>query len=225
MYKKWPNIKYGIQINNLTVIEDAPPKMFKHKNGVSGFYKMVKCKCHCGALFTTYWNNLRSGQVKSCGCVKKYLGTHGLHKHPLYFVRDSMIARCYRESSRAYKNYGAKGVRVCKEWLDDFMSFYNWAINNGWKRDLQIDKDIKGNGFLYSPENCCFVTAKENMRNRTNSIYVDINGKKMSVLDISIKYGIPYTCVYQRLKRGISGEKLLSKSKSETWSSNRRKTT
>lgn len=80
---------------------------------------------------------------------------HGLcinKKHPLYKKYYSMKARCYNPNSLAYKNYGGRGIKICDEWLEDVMNFYNWAINNGYKENLTLDRiNVNGN---YEPNNC-----------------------------------------------------------------------
>lgn len=68
---------------------------------------------------------------------------HGLSKHPLHNVWHGIKCRCYGKSSKGYNNYGALGVIMCDEWKNNFKSFYDWAISNGWEKGLQIDKDIK----------------------------------------------------------------------------------
>ncbi len=88
--------------------------------------------------------------------------THGLSRHPLYYVWQAMKMRCYNENYKDYKYYGAKGVKMCDEWFNDFEPFYKWAMNNGYKKGLQVDKDIKGIGKLYGPDSCVFVTPKIN---------------------------------------------------------------
>ena len=88
---------------------------------------------------------------------------HGLSRHPLYAVWEDMKSRCYNLNDKRYKDYGGRGVTVCDEWINSPAAFIEWALENGWKTGLQIDKDIKG-GNIYSPENCTIVTNKENMR-------------------------------------------------------------
>ena len=73
--------------------------------------------------------------------------------------RDVKI-RCYNDKSKSFLNYGFRGITMCDEWLNDFLSFYNWSIDNGWKESLHLDrKDNDGN---YCPENCQFITKSEN---------------------------------------------------------------
>lgn len=72
-----------------------------------------------------------------------------------------MRQRCENKNIKCYRNYGARGVTVCKEW-GDFSIFYDWAMSNGWEQGLHVDKDKIGNGLLYSPETCCIITQAEN---------------------------------------------------------------
>ena len=79
----------------------------------------------------------------------------------------NMRTRCYNKKSDHYKFYGERGITVCNEWLNDKFVFYNWAINNGYNENNQIDRiNVDGN---YEPNNCRFITNKENSRNRTSN--------------------------------------------------------
>jgi len=90
---------------------------------------------------------------------------HGLTmKHPLYTTWQRMKRRCYYKGDNRYYTYGERGITVCKQWRDNFLHFYNWALNNGWEEGLQIDR--KDNNKNYAPENCRFVTPKQNSNNR-----------------------------------------------------------
>lgn len=73
-----------------------------------------------------------------------------------------MKRRCFNKNDPAYKNYGGRGITICNEWLNDFMTFYNWAEAHGIKKGLDIDR-IDNDGD-YSPSNCRFTTRKENGR-------------------------------------------------------------
>lgn len=132
-----------------------------------------KCSCDCGKTTTTRGKNLRSGNTKSCGCMR---GTSGgvteyispeYRKHngnTLYTVWLGMIRRCYNEHCENFHRYGGRGIKVCEEWKNNFETFVKWALSNGYNHDLQIDRmDNDGN---YEPSNCRWVTVVENARNR-----------------------------------------------------------
>lgn len=131
------------------------------------------CRCDCGTEKKVTTQQLTLKGTKSCGCLcreinsKRSIGNdygkkHGLSYHPLRFIRKSMIHRCYNKNNKFYKNYGGRGIKVCEEWLDSLPSFYEWAINNGWKKGLSIDRI--DNDRDYSPENCRWITISENSR-------------------------------------------------------------
>jgi len=133
-------------------------------------------------------------------------GTHRLSRHPLYRVWSAMKRRCNNELYPKYKLYGGAGVRVCKEWEDDFMSFCKWAMSNGWQKGLQVDKDIIPSklgkpALLYSPQFCSIVTVKENHKCKRGLREITYNGKKMTVSDWSRELGMSVTGLFNRLRR------------------------
>lgn len=127
---------------------------------------------------------------------------HGLSKHSLHAVWMLMKQRCYNPKATGYCNYGGRGVEVCDEWKNDFKAFYDWAIGNNWQYGLDLDKDIKGNGMLYSPDNCVFVTTKENCNNTRDNTYFIVEGIQLSMATISNKFNISYTTLRARMRRG-----------------------
>jgi len=88
--------------------------------------------------------------------------------HKLKYTWENMLRRCNSKVNHKYSLYGAKGVTVCKEWANDYFSFYDWALCNGYKEGLQLDKDIKCDKMgiypkVYGPNTCMFVTPKQNI--------------------------------------------------------------
>lgn len=151
-------IKYQLnqKINNLTFLEETEPK-----NGV----RKGKFKCFCGTIFITNINQVARGDSLSCGCLQRKATTkHGLYKHRLFGRWQNMIQRCNNPNDKDYKNYGGRGIRVCEQWENSFLDYYNWALSNGYEESLTIDRINNNDG--YNPDNCRFISIAENNRNR-----------------------------------------------------------
>lgn len=133
------------------------------KNGNAAW----ECLCDCGKSSVVKSNNLTSGTTQRCGCLERELRvermtTHGRSKDRLYKIWESMKKRCYYQKHEAYKSYGGKGVIVCEAWRFDFQAFYDWALANGYRDGLTIDRiNVNGN---YEPSNCQWLTRSENTK-------------------------------------------------------------
>lgn len=150
------------KISRLTATSRAPS--YRYPGGQPA--RMIFVSCTCGNKFKVRQADFIKGHTMSCGCYEMDIllmrNTKFSHTIPkLYACWNDMMRRCYEVKNKGYLYYGAKGVRVCKEW-HNYQNFLNWALANGWRPGLQIDKDKKGTGKLYCPKYCCFLTAKEN---------------------------------------------------------------
>ena len=161
--KHWKNFDdlTGRRFGRLVVIEEAE----RNKCGTVRWL----CKCDCGNMAKVQAGSLRNGHSTSCGCFgaeqrKKANTIHGLHKHPLRGVFSAMKGRCLNCKDKVFDHYGGRGITVCPEWRDDFIKFYEWAMENGWKKGLEIDR--RNNDGDYCPENCWFVTRRLNVQNK-----------------------------------------------------------
>jgi hypothetical protein len=136
---------------------------------------------------------------------------HGKSNTRLYTIFEGMKNRCYNSNTPKYKNYGGRGIRVCEEWLNDFMNFYNWAMENGYSDNLTIDrKDVDGD---YCPTNCRWITDKEQRFNRTDTHYVTIKGVTKPITQWSKESGINHKTIALRIELGWNEEDLLNPTK------------
>ncbi len=135
------------------------------------------CLCACGNFTEVKSDSLGSGRTKSCGCFmidqtkkanigNKYSIKHGdalsSKKSRLYTIWSHMKERCSNPNDKKYRRYGGRGIKVCDDWRDNYSAFKSWAISNGYRDDLTIDRiDNDGN---YEPSNCQFITRSENSR-------------------------------------------------------------
>lgn len=163
------------------------------------------CVCDCGKELEISTSRLNSGHVQSCGCTKKERmikqnTLHGKSHTRLYKIWIGMKKRCYNPSSNAYERYGGRGIGVCQEWLNDFMSFYNWSMENGYNDNLSIDRiDVNGN---YEPSNCRWATIDEQSSNKRDTVYYEMFGLNKPLTEWCKYAEIKYSRAYQRFKNG-----------------------
>lgn len=193
-------ILIGKKYNMLTVLKKDKP----------GYYI---CRCDCGNIRTIKTYNLTSGSTKSCGCYHKKMiaiqsTIHGLSKHPLYKTWHNMRSRCKNPNASKYKLYGGKGIKVCKEWDENFVSFYNWAINNKWEKGLSIERlDSNKN---YEPNNCIWADYKIQNNNTIQNHKLTFNGKTMNINQWAEYLNISKKMLSERIRRGWNIERALT---------------
>lgn len=187
----------GKRIGYLTVIKEA-----ESQNGLARWL----CKCDCGNEKIIAGAHLREGRISSCGCMHYKYG-HGKTNTKLYNVWRTMKTRCGLKTSEKYERYGGRGIKVCDEWKKDFSSFYKWAINNGYRDGLTIDRIDNNKG--YSPKNCRWVTALEQANNTSKNKIIEYKGEKTTVAQMARKYGLNPIMFRKRLKRGWSAEQAI----------------
>lgn len=203
------DIQPGQKFGYLTTIEPS-----KTKNGRAGWL----CRCVCGNDTVVKTHNLISGNTKSCGCMwhvsigeKKRIhgeagGVYEGERTALYRCWVNMRSRCYNQKVRSYVDYGAKGIRVCEDWMD-FEKFAVWAYDNGYQAGLTIErKDPLKN---YCPENCEWISLSENSKrahrihawamNLSTGEYYEFTGVK----DFAREHDLSYQCI-SNVMRGKS---------------------
>ena len=160
----------GQKFGRLTVLELGIKPDVKSKE------KFWLCKCECGNQTVVSGYQLRNGKTKSCGCITKErmrkiaqenpYKKHGMSSNKIYKNYYAMRGRCYNPNTEKYEIYGGRGITICDEWLgeDGFLNFYNWAMSNGYKEGLTIDRiNVDGN---YEPSNCRWADASVQGFNR-----------------------------------------------------------
>lgn len=188
-------VKNGDKYGFLTIIEEiegSKPRKFL-------------VQCDCGKTKIVRLNSLRTGSVKSCGCKKGF--RHGGSHTRLYNIWRGIKKRCRIPNATKYKIYGGKGINVCEEWFNNFGAFQDWAIHNGYKEDLTIDRiDVNGN---YEPFNCRWVDYKTqssncglSKRNKTGYTGIFLYGDKWGA-KININYKNYYIGYYLTKKDAV----------------------
>lgn len=178
-----------------------------------GYRKYFLCQCDCGKKVTVLKQNLTCGRQISCGCLKTERIVN-LNKLPAGYARlgriyNAMKKRCYDPSSNRYYRYGARGIRICDEWLSDINAFREWAVNNGYKDGLTIDRiDVDAD---YSPENCRWITKEEQLQNTSRSVHIEFNGKTQTLAQWAHELDMPTSTLHNRIRvHGWSIERALT---------------
>lgn len=190
-------MKTGEKINRL--------KLIKYTSNGKGIFL-----CECGTVKEISRYNVERGAVKSCGCLFKEHPNNTKHsgsRTRLYIIWKGIRQRCNNPNCKIYKNYGGRGIKICNEW-NDYNNFKEWAINNGYKENLSIDRiDVNGN---YTPENCRWTTSKVQANNKRNNRLLTLNGTTKTMSEWSEETGIKVATIWDRLNKGWSVEKTLS---------------
>lgn len=132
------------------------------RNSSGQMKRFWNCLCRCGNTKILYTREITRRVPSHCGCKYKRSYTHLLYK-----TWRNIKSRCLNKNVRSYKQYGAKGITICDEWMNDPESFISWSFSVGWQEGLVIDRiDNKKN---YEPSNCRFITAEENNK----KVYID----------------------------------------------------
>lgn len=181
-----------------------------------------KCRCQCGNELIVSLNAIQQGNTKSCGCLAIETRKNNGHKlSPMKYDIDTrkddiyktycrMLRRCYWKDTKEHKKYYQdKGIKVCDEWKNDFMSFKKWALENGYQKGLAIDRINPDDD--YKPSNCRFITISENSRRieRKKGIFClndlqkqEIYSKRIKgykLKDLAIEYNVSLSTIKKLL--------------------------
>jgi hypothetical protein len=180
----------GNKFCKLTVISFS--HLGKHKEA------WFNCLCECGSIKKIPANSFTRGKVKSCGCMPTGAKEkHGLAKKSIYQIWKNMISRCYNSKDPAYKNYGARGIKVCMRW-HNLLNFYEDMGDMPRKMSLERINNNED----YSKKNCKWDSRSAQARNRRNTKFVKINNETKSLAEWCDIFNIKYKTVYTRINSG-----------------------
>lgn len=171
------------------------------------------CKCKCGNVVTLPRCKILIN--KSCGCLEKLnrqsigqrTAKHNKTNTRLFSIWSGIKSRCNNPNTEHYDRYGGRGISICEEWENNFTSFYDWSVNNGYADHLSIDrKDVNGN---YEPNNCKWSTNKEQAQNKENTLYVNCGSYNMTASEFSKQNCIDYDYIKRKIKKGYDAETII----------------
>lgn len=197
----------GQTFSRYTVIGDAEPK--------SGM-RMVVCRCECGTEVTVYAKNLKSGNSRSCGCLKSEKTAQRNHKHGEAKSREwriwvGLLQRCSQNAGKNAQWYSARGITVCDRWL----TFDNFLADMGRAPEgAQIDRI--DNALGYAPDNCRWATPSQNSRNRRNNTLLTHAGETMCIQAWADRRGWSNHLISNRLRYGWDISRALTEEPRQT---------
>lgn len=162
------------------------------------------CECACGKTKKIRADHLLKKEIISCGCynrekTSRVNSIHCMTNTKIYNVWSNMKRRCQNKKSEKFKIYGERGIKVWDEWKNDFLTFYKWSIENGYKEGLTIDRiDTNGN---YEPSNCRWVDMKTQQNNRRNNHLVTYKNETHTIAEWAEIKKINYHTLLDRINR------------------------
>lgn len=180
----------GQRFGRLTVVG------FERQGGRGHSY--WRCKCDCGGYTIARGSHMKAGNVTSCGCVPAHK-THGESRTRLYVIWNNMKQRCGNPNSIEYHLYGGRGISVCDEWQSSYEAFRDWALANGYKSGLSIDR--KENDGPYCPDNCRWATAREQANNTRRNRLLTYDGETRSIAEWARVIGVKPVTLRSRIDK------------------------
>ncbi len=197
-------ISFGDRYGKLIVVKELSP--FILPSGQKN--RKFLCKCDCGKLTEVRLMHISRGKIKSCGCLSGE--KHNLSNSKIYNKWRAMMTRTSKNGIDSHRYYD-RGITVCNEWQNSFTAFYEWALNNGYKDQLQLDRIDNNKG--YYPENCRFVSNIENLKNREITKHIIYKGLDYVYMDLIRTKGLVKheNTIKNRIARGWTIEDAFDK--------------
>lgn len=171
-------------------------------------HKLWLCRCDCGNEKTVTSGCLTGGVSRSCGCLQRELASkthlkHGRCRSPEYHSWSGMWSRCTNPSNKDYHRWGGRGIRVCRRWK----SFSSFLADMGQKPGSKYSLDRINNLGNYKPSNCRWAVPKTQARNKRDTIYLTIKGKRRALVEWAEISSVPYYQIHRRIRKGWSADR------------------
>ena len=166
-----------------------------------GYGYLILCKCDCGeSVWKIRSHLLGKNSPKSCAsCVKRNF-RHGWLNTRLYGIWSGMIQRCTNPVTNNFHDYGGRGIRVCKLWSNDFIEFKDWALQNGYKDNLTIERKNVNGGYI--PKNCTWIPPALQHKNTRRSCRITVNGVTKILSDWEKESPVNRSTIVRRVRAG-----------------------
>lgn len=179
-------VKVGDRYGQLCVVEPAHRRERYVRKTRREMSWCVTVRCQCGSQFECVVRSLVRGVTTRCRlCINRdiseTLTTHGQEPIGLYRCWSSMLSRCTSRGNHSWKRYGGRGITVCSAWQASFLEFKTWAEANGYKPELQLDRIDNDSG--YAPDNCRWVTPRQNANNTSANRRLTAFGRTRTVAE------------------------------------------
>lgn len=179
----------GERFGRLTVLKEADKRPSSRKI-------CCLCKCDCGTEVVVAQASLRSGNTKSCGCLRiDRITKHGGARNYAYQSWRSMKNRCLEPKYKKWVDYGGRGIKICDRWMD-----FTLFLADMGERPPGLSLERIDNNGDYTPDNCRWATATEQSNNRRSNRVIEFNGEKMNMLQWAVKLGMNYGTLQTRIK-------------------------
>lgn len=201
----------GQRFGRITVISQEPS--LKYSNCTRARWL---CECICGTRTIVFTVNLKNGGTRSCGCLSREVKAkvHKIHGDcsggrpmPEHDAWGSMIQRCHNTKDHRYKNYGGRGITVCRRWRRSYISFLS---DVGRRPSQKHSIDRRDNSLGYTPSNVRWATNKEQCRNTRRTKVLTVAGVTDCLMGWQERTGIDYRTINGRLRRGWDVEKAVT---------------
>lgn len=161
------------------------------------------CQCDCGGTRSVLAYMLRSGRTKRCSICWR----HGCQPARIHRIWTGIIGRCTCATNSMFYLYGARGIQVCDEWRKDFVAFRDWALANGYRDGLTVDR--KNNDLRYHPDNCRWASPAQQSNNTRRNVVIEIDGLALNISQHAKRLDIHPKSLRFRIDHGWYGDHLI----------------